>query len=85
MAASLLLLLFVLCLANITREILKKGNQKMALPIAPTPVLKGKEAESFLRKIHNESSVIARPIATPKLFALMETILKNASSNCRKK
>lgn len=39
----------------------------MSLPITPTPVLKGKAAVAFLKKIYAEENIPSYPVPTPKL------------------
>ena len=39
----------------------------MALPVAATPILKGKEASNFLRKIESDLKKPLKFIPTPKL------------------
>lgn len=52
----------------------------MALPIAATPVLKGKDAADFLRTIANDLKSPAKMIPTPKLGHARELISKYAAS-----
>jgi hypothetical protein len=39
----------------------------MSLPIGSTPVLRGKQAVEFLKKIYAEENIPAYPVPTPKL------------------
>jgi hypothetical protein len=52
----------------------------MALPIAATPVLKGKAAADFLRTIEDDLKTPAKMIPTPKLGQARELIKKYAAS-----
>jgi hypothetical protein len=52
----------------------------MATHIAPTPVLEGKEAADFLKKIAREQDEKAPLTPTPKLQEVREKILANARS-----
>jgi len=51
----------------------------MALPVAATPVLIGKEADIFFAKIKCELQKPSRPIATPKLKTAHGLIIKYAN------
>lgn len=48
----------------------------MALPITPTPVLKGKEASDFLHKIENDLKKPSTYIPTPNLWRVKELVKK---------
>lgn len=50
----------------------------MALPIAATPVLTGREAAEFIITIHKEAKRPARLTPTPKLDEACELIKKYA-------
>lgn len=46
----------------------------MSLPIAPTPVLTGKDAERFIERVKEQENIPAYLVPTPKLsLALIET------------
>ncbi len=51
----------------------------MALPIAPTPVLKGKEAADFLAKVERDLKNPVGYVPTPRLAKAREIIKRNAS------
>lgn len=57
---------------------LRKGG-KMAKPIGATPVLTGKEAEEFLKKVHEDSERKVTLVPTPKLEKACELIKKNGN------
>jgi len=50
----------------------------MALPIAPTPILEGREASNFLKKLKEEFKHKKPLVSTPKLNQVREMILANA-------
>ncbi|MEW6349445.1 MAG: hypothetical protein AB1646_10320 [Thermodesulfobacteriota bacterium] len=50
----------------------------MAIPIAPTPVLEGEEAEKFWSKVEAEKDQRVGLVPTPKLEELRREILINA-------
>jgi hypothetical protein len=50
----------------------------MALPIAATPVLKGKVAEIFLSKIEEKAKVTKKPVPTPRAKMALNKILVDA-------
>jgi hypothetical protein len=50
----------------------------MAIPIAPTPVLEGEEAEKFWDKVELEKNRKLNLVPTPKLEELRKKILCNA-------
>lgn len=50
----------------------------MAMPITPTPVLEGEEAEKFWNKVESEKSQKLELVPTPKLEGLRREILANA-------
>lgn len=50
----------------------------MALPIAPTPILEGKEASDFLKKLEEGRKNKKPLVSTPKLNQVREMILANA-------
>jgi hypothetical protein len=39
----------------------------MALPITPTPVLEGEDAENFIRRLHEDLKTPATLVPTPKI------------------
>ena len=50
----------------------------MALPIAPTPILNGKEAEEFLEKVAREEGVPSYPKADPdRLEEVRQRIIRD--------
>jgi hypothetical protein len=51
----------------------------MALPIAPTPVLRGKEAADFVRWIHANENKKVGLVPTPKLEQAIKLLRENAS------
>jgi len=55
----------------------------MALPVAPTPVLSGKEAAKFIATIHEEAAKPASLTPTPKLVQARELIRKHAQQQKR--
>lgn len=62
-------------LYNIVR---RKEEGDMALPIAATPTLKGKEATEFLVAMHKEAQKPASLTPTPKLEQAHELIKRYA-------
>jgi len=50
----------------------------MAMPIKPTPVLYGKNAREFLRKVEKKKSVMTGPVDTPKASRVLDKILADA-------
>lgn len=50
----------------------------MALPIAATPVLKGKAAAKFLSKVEANEKVTKKPVPTPRAKMALNKILANA-------
>lgn len=50
----------------------------MAIPITPTPVLEGEEAEKFWDKVESEKNHKLELVPTPKLEELRQEILINA-------
>ncbi|AII58752.1 hypothetical protein X792_05140 [Dehalococcoides mccartyi CG1] len=52
----------------------------MALPISPTPVLRGKEAASFLTRMHENENKPVSIIPTPKLDQVAKLVKEYASS-----
>jgi hypothetical protein len=52
----------------------------MALPIAPTPVLEGREAAEFLKRMTREENEKTSLSPTPNLEKAREKILANARS-----
>lgn len=50
----------------------------MAIPITPTPVLEGEEAEEFWNKVESEKDQKLDLVPTPKLEELRREILNNA-------
>lgn len=50
----------------------------MAIPITPTPVLEGEEAEKFWEKVEAEKNQKLSLVPTPKLEELRREILANA-------
>ncbi len=50
----------------------------MAIPITPTPVLEGEEAEKFWSKVEAEKNQKLGLVPTPKLEQLRQEILINA-------
>ncbi|MFH1113584.1 MAG: hypothetical protein V1792_06650 [Pseudomonadota bacterium] len=50
----------------------------MAIPITPTPVLEGEEAEKFWDKVETEKNHRLDLIPTPKLEELRREIVNNA-------
>ena len=50
----------------------------MAIPITPTPVLEGEEAEKFWDKVETEKNKRLDLISTPKLEELRRKIVNNA-------
>lgn len=53
----------------------------MALPIGATPVLKGKEADAFLEKIHKDQNKPVNLTPTPRLVEACELIKEHAKRN----
>ena len=53
----------------------------MSLPISPTPVLKGKAATAFLKKIYAEENIPSYPIPTPKLEQAYKLVLEYAKKH----
>jgi len=51
----------------------------MSLPIAPTPELKGKNAERFLQRVKEGLENPCGPVPTPKLEQAKESVLKTLS------
>lgn len=52
----------------------------MAIPIAPTPVLSGKEAARFMSKIHKNSVKLVSLTPTPKLKKANKLIMNHAKN-----
>lgn len=52
----------------------------MAIPIAPTPELSGKEAAAFIKSMYENAKNPVGVIATPKLDQAVQIIRKNAST-----
>jgi hypothetical protein len=50
----------------------------MAIPIAPTPVLYGKNARTFLKKVEANKDKKTGPVPTPKATAILDKILADA-------
>ncbi len=50
----------------------------MALPIAATPVLKGKEAVKFLSNVEAKAKVTKKPVPTPRAKMALNKILADA-------
>jgi hypothetical protein len=50
----------------------------MAIPIAPTPILEGREASDFLDRLMTEESDKKSLVPTPKLKTVKEKILAEA-------
>lgn len=50
----------------------------MAIPITPTPILEGEEAEKFWDKVESEKNRKLELVPTPKLEELRQEILSNA-------
>jgi hypothetical protein len=50
----------------------------MAIPITPTPVLEGEEAEKFWSKVEAEKDQKLALVPTPKLEELRREIVANA-------
>lgn len=63
--------------------IVEGGGKTMAQPIAPTPVLRGKEAIEFISTIHKDAGSPAYLIPTPKLEKARKLI--NRYANHREK
>jgi len=51
----------------------------MAIPIAATPVLKGKDANAFLNDVEQKLKKPAKYVSTPKLEQAKELIRKYAA------
>ena len=47
----------------------------MALPITPTPELRGKDAETFLKRVQEQENIPVGLVPTPKLKLAMKRIL----------
>jgi hypothetical protein len=52
-----------------------EGEKYMARPITPTPVLRGKEAERFIRKLEAEKNIPAYPSAKKADMKTLRTIV----------
>lgn len=52
----------------------------MAMPIKSTPVLHGKSAREFLRKVEEGKNTKSGPIPTPRATEALTKILKNAGT-----
>lgn len=50
----------------------------MAMPIKHTPVLHGKSAKEFLRKVEEKQNSISKPVPTPKAKEALRKILEDA-------
>ena len=50
----------------------------MSIPIAPTPILEGKEGADFLEKLRKECNDKKPLVPTPKLNLVREMILADA-------
>jgi hypothetical protein len=50
----------------------------MAMPIAPTPILEGREASDFLTRLMTEENDKKPMVPTPKLKEVKEKILADA-------
>lgn len=61
----------------IVRTIAHKEDA-MALPIAATPVLKGKTAVRFLSKIEETAKITKKPVPTPRARMALDKILADA-------
>lgn len=48
----------------------------MSLPIAPTPILEGKEADDFLRRVEEGLKNPVGPVPTPELERARELVVK---------
>lgn len=61
-----------------TQLIARREVIKMARPIEPTPVLRGREAERFERKIKEDLNKPTKLIPTPKLEKARELVIAHA-------
>jgi hypothetical protein len=50
----------------------------MALPIGETPILKGREATTFIKRMHKDAQKPVGPIPTPKLDEAYKSIKEYA-------
>jgi len=50
----------------------------MTIPIAPTPILTGKDADKFITMVNEDLKIPAYPIPTPKLERALEYIRQYA-------
>lgn len=50
----------------------------MAMPIKPTPVLHGKSAQDFLKKVEEKQGKKTGPVPTPKAKEELKKILEDA-------
>jgi hypothetical protein len=56
----------------------ERNEPVMAIPITPTPVLEGDEAEEFWNKVESEKNQKLELVPTPKLDIVRREILINA-------
>ena len=59
-------------------EVTRKEEGEMALPIAATPTLSGKEATKFMATIHKDAQKLVSLTPTPKLARARDLIKKRA-------
>lgn len=52
----------------------------MAIPIAPTPVLSGKEAAAFISQMYDTTKKSTGVVPTPKIAQAIKLIQANATS-----
>ena len=50
----------------------------MALPIAPTPELKGKDAEKFLKRVQDQENIPVGLVPTPRLQRAVDLLWQEA-------
>lgn len=58
--------------------LIRKEEGDMALPVAATPTLSGKEAAEFITAIHKDVQKPVKPTPTPKLEQAHELIKRHA-------
>ena len=54
----------------------------MALPIAPTPALKAKDWEKFLKRVKEQENIPVYLVPTPRLKRAVDLIRKKANGEC---
>lgn len=75
----------LLLLLLLTKEVKnkKRGGTTMATPIAPTPVLKGREAVEFQKRLESDLKRPVSLVETPKIRKARELIKQYASKHTK--